>query len=141
MSVQRPELPRPPENRQMHHHTLDAEDLKRLSEGPKTGAELSQQRFDPGSRLRDMVYRFKTPRSPKLSGDGPDYPQWSTVYYLYGDDRRAIRKVILENEAYIETAFEADCYNLFAVAWTDAQYRLLCEEWEYYRRHDGFEDY
>jgi len=56
--------------------------------------------------------------------------------YLYGDERRAIRKAVRRNEEFIAAAFtdSDDGDNPFAQAWPEEKYQILCEEWEYHRR-------
>lgn len=130
------DLPRPPEARQVHHHTLDSDQLKQLIKHPVTSDEAENALPPNPGALRNLVRRLPSPIASGSGGGGGGYGTWSSVFYLYGDERRAVRKAVRRNEQFIANAF-ADSergHNPFAQEWPEERYQMLCEEWEYYRR-------
>lgn len=122
------ELPRPPDGRQIHHHTLDSNQLEQLIESPVTSDEAENALPPNPGTLRDLIRQLTSP-----SGG---YGRWDSIFYLHGDERRAIRKAVRCNEEFIVNAF-ADSdkgNNPFAQGWSERWYQMLCEEWEYHRR-------
>lgn len=122
------ELPRPPDGRQIHHHTLDSNQLEQLIESPVTSDEAENALPPNPGTLRDLIRQLTSP-----SGG---YGRWDSIFYLHGDERRAIRKAVRRNEEFIANAF-ADSDkgdNPFAQGWSEKWYQMLCEEWEYHRR-------
>lgn len=120
-----------------HHHTLDSESLKLLRESPRPPDELPTSLPTPTQNggLRDLVRNIKSPiRSG--TGTGGNHGRWTMIVYLYGDERRAIRRAIEENESFIRSALETGTNDAFARSWGDGMYRIFCEEWAYYRRHE-----
>jgi len=130
------ELPRPPESRQVHHHTLDSDQLEQLINHPVTSDESTNTLPPNPGTLRNLVRRLSSPSASGSGGSGGGYGKWSSVFYLYGDERRAIRKAVRRNEEFIAAAFtdSDDGDNPFAQAWPEEKYQILCEEWEYHRR-------
>lgn len=130
------DLPRPPESRQIHHHTLDSDQLEQLIKHPVTSDESKNTLPPNPGTLRNLVRRLSSPVASGAGGSGGGYGKWKSVFYLYGDERRAIRKAVRRNEKFIANAF-ADSdggNNPFAQTWPEERYQILCEEWEYYRR-------
>jgi len=52
----------------------------------------------------------------------------TTVYYLYGDERRAVRRYIQENEGFVRSCVE-DRANPINTGLEDYWWRMFCEEW------------
>ncbi len=52
----------------------------------------------------------------------------TAVYYLYGDERRAVRRYIEENTGFVSSCMD-DRSNPIAVAVEDYWWRMFCEEW------------
>lgn len=53
-----------------------------------------------------------------------------TVYYLVGDDRRAIRRFIEVNETFVAEAM-ATRSNKLSAEWDDFLYALIQDEWRF----------
>ena len=131
------DLPRPPESQQVHHHTLDSKQLELLIEHPVTQDQTEYDLPPSPGQLRDLLESLRSPISSGSGASGGGYGKWDIVFYLYGDERRAVRKAIQCNEEFIANAFNVSnkSANPFAQGWPDPLYHILCEEWEYYRRN------
>lgn len=113
----------------MYHLTKGSKKLRQLREEPQTGIDLPD-----GGPLRNLIERIKIQgargSSETLRGEG----QITTVYYLVGDERRAIRKFIEENTEYVKKSFEKDhnnnSNNPFRQRLPDEMYWLLEQEYE-----------
>lgn len=91
------------------------ETIERLRERPRVGpAPVS----GPEERL------VGTLTAPPLPGF-----EIRSVVYLYGDERRAVRRFVEENEAYVRACMD-DPDNPIAATWDDVLWALLCEEWD-----------
>ena len=51
------------------------------------------------------------------------------IDYLYGDERRAVRRFIEENEQYVRACI-GDPFNPLVTRWDPVLWSLLCEEWQ-----------
>jgi len=117
----------------MHHHTIDSQVLKRLKESPLPATELHIPTSGP---LRDMIRKINQPVTTSSGSKKYGFGSWSMVYYLYGDERRAIRVTVEENEEYIKQAFESEA-SPFKSGWGEGMYEILNEEWSIYRRESN----
>lgn len=110
--------------------TLRSELYQSLREGPKTREELSNAPTSP--HLRDLVCRLKY-TVPSGGDRRKSRGQALTVYYLWGDDRRGVRKFIDVNEEFVASCM-ADNAGPLRQAWDDALASLIEEEWAYRTR-------
>lgn len=131
------ELPQAPGEHRPHGGVVRSDTLDVLVGGPVTSDSMPGDGVPPAGPLRDMVRVLRGP----VTGKNTEYNHgtWLRVYHLYGDERRAIRLAIEENAEYIATAFDGGG-NVFKQEWDPGMYRLLCEEWEYYRLNGGFDE-
>lgn len=110
----------------MHHHTKSSEKLQRLREEPQTELTLPN-----GGPLRTMIKKMNV--SGGGNGDGKSRCEYGsrpkTVYYLYGDERRAVRKFIQVNEEFVRRCMQ-DQYNPIASSLPTEVYQMLKEEFE-----------
>ncbi|MDY6780573.1 MAG: hypothetical protein SV760_08535 [Halobacteria archaeon] len=89
--------------------------------GPSTRSEL------PGS-LQNVrkeyvgLLELSSAQASKSRGDT------TGVYYLYGDERRAVRKFIDENTEFVESCME-DKVNPINIRLEDYWWRMFLEEW------------
>jgi len=98
--------------------------LTRLhEEGPATAEELPR---DPSVRERRWMGTFDVTRS----GTGASKSRGRTVavYYLYGDERRAVRKYIEENEGFVRSCM-GDKVNPINMGMEEYWWQMFCEEW------------
>lgn len=109
--------------------------LEQLRESPVAGDGELVTKIDVG--VRRLARRLKAPKT--ATGPTKGVGKWTTIYYLYGDERRAVRTAIEANEDYIHSAFGADGrgHNPFADDWPEFLYDILCEEWDYHVRNAG----
>lgn len=77
---------------------------------------------------RRYVGRFDVSRS----GTGGRKPRGRTVgvYYLYGDERRAVRKYIEENTEFVESCIE-DRVNPISINQEEYWWQMFQEEWSW----------
>lgn len=137
-----PELTRPSAARRLHFHTIDSEAYHKLRDGPKLASELSDRgdtiSFGPsksGNGLRSMIRKLRVPRI-SCAGSTTKRPRDNRiVYYLYGDERRAMRKFIEVNTEFIESCMANENGTVLSQSWPEGKLQMLAEEWEYYRRH------
>ncbi|QCC57237.1 ribbon-helix-helix domain-containing protein [Natrinema thermotolerans] len=101
--------------------TAVAQPIERLRERPRAGGEIDT-RFSVTQR--QLVSRLK----PASAGGQVSRGRAATVYYLYGDERRAVRRFIEENTEYVRSCLEAD-YNPLRANWDEVLYSLLVQEW------------
>ncbi|MDZ7701790.1 MAG: hypothetical protein U5J98_06825 [Halobacteriales archaeon] len=93
--------------------------------GPATSRELPA---DVSGRAREVVARLSPLRT---GGNGRKSRLTSpsmTVYYLYGDERRAVRKYIAEHTPAIRSCFE-DHNSPLQQNLEDIIYQMFIEEW------------
>lgn len=115
---------------ELHHHTADSKLLNKLQESPRPATEVQSP---SGGPLRDMIRKVNQPVTTSSGSKKYNFGSWHMVYYLYGDERRAIRVSIEENEEYIKRAFNSEA-SPFKMGWGGGMYQLLNEEWSIYRR-------
>ena len=115
---------------EMDPRTARAEKMQKLREGPKTGAEL-------GSRLsatqRVYVRQIRLP-STSRNDVCVEMEKPRVVYYLWGDERRAVRRLIDIHPNVFESVFGGDGLvgriNLLASEWQPEMVQLAREEWD-----------
>jgi len=120
----------------MHHITKGSDKLQRLREEPQVGMAMPNPTGNGG--LREIV--FKLDVSSRGSGESKTWDggsNISTVYYLYGDKRRAVRKYIEENSDFVSHCFSDNRtsdpirYNL-----PEQMFELMKEEYEIMEYND-----
>lgn len=92
-------------------------------EGPSTTDELPRR---VSSNDKQWVGKFDVTRS----GTGATKSRGRTVavYYLYGDERRAVRKYIRENTEFVTSCMQ-DKSNPISVTCESYWWQMFCEEW------------
>lgn len=83
----------------MHYHTKASKRLEKLREEPRIQICLPS-----GGPLRSMIYRFRINPTNNISGGN----NIESVYYLSGDERRAVRKFIEENSEFAHEIMQYD---------------------------------
>lgn len=87
---------------ELHYRTKGSEKLRKLREEPRKASEIPEGRssnYCKGKGQRSLIRKFDIP----ISGYGGRKKKETTkmesslIYYLYGDERRAIRKWIKTN--------------------------------------------
>lgn len=96
--------------------------IEQLRERPRTTDELARTTLSPEARR--FIGLIKSP-----------WNQGTTVWYIWGDERRAVRRFVEENETFIADAMETT-NNVLAKRLDDSMWRLLCEEWMWTGRID-----
>lgn len=122
--------PKPPKARRLHHNTISSHVFQKLKKEPRKGTKLGKIGPSTGTGLRDIVRRIRQPGSHK--GGTANYGKWDEVVYMYGDERRAVRKAIELNEEYIEALFNSGGIHRIPQNWGDGMYNILCQEWQYH---------
>jgi hypothetical protein len=117
---------RTPLHRAVTHHFASHDAITTLATGPATGAELTNS--PSPSRFGGLVRKLAPPGG-KGGGHGPARSV-STVYYLTGDERAAVRRFIEENTEYVQWCL-GDEYggNPLKHDWQGALYETLYEQW------------
>lgn len=93
----------------MHHHTKSSKRLAKLREEPQVKIKLPT-----GGPLRSMIQKLsvKSPgKGNSKTWDGVGGGGLDTIYYLPGDERRAVRKFIEENSKFVIDCFTNQEYN------------------------------
>ena len=113
--------------------TLRSSAYQALHEGPKTGREIgSGDVFTPSDRLRGLIGRLKPPGKNSGGRHTQTHGRARGVYFLWGDERRAVRKFIEVNESYVASSLDAH-HSPLTNRWDDALVALLREEWAVYQ--------
>lgn len=111
--------------------TRENELIRRLREGgPATSEELPRT---PDTSERRFVGNLNVTRSN--TGSGKSRGKTVAVYYLYGDERRAVRKYIQENTEFVASCME-DNANPINMSLEDYWWRMFTEEWTW----GGYDD-
>lgn len=92
------------------------EKLQALQDGPAYTDELPND-----SAVTKAARRF-------LQYIDPPWPRSSRLWFLWGDDRRAIRKLIDRHEDDIREALQ-DRNSTLSTRMSDPHWMMLCEEW------------
>ncbi len=105
-----------------------SEVIAALAEGPRTWAELPR---GPEGAERSFVRRLDAPASSSRNK-----PRGGTrnVYFLFGDERRAVERFADLNGSYVASCV-ADGSNPLRRNWDDDVYQLLLQQW-YWGDHD-----
>lgn len=107
--------------------TARSETVQMLREAPRTSDELPRSHISKG--MIDVVGVLKPP--PTSHGTIQGTGQRKNIYYLWGDERRAICRFIEANEALVTHSMETDAnYNHLQHGLDDGLYQLLIEEWQ-----------
>lgn len=106
---------------ELHHHTLNSDVYQKLMEEPTTGSELTSL---PKSAY-GIYGRFRPWGMSQSSSV-------ESVYYIYGDERRAIRKFVEVNHDYLDRILDNPS-NTLQRNWDEIDYQILKEEWEWYK--------
>lgn len=119
--------PRTPDPRLAQSSTIQT-----LREGPVPAGEV-----EPSFEQREYVRKLRLPRSCPSGKHGSGRTGSKMVYYLYGDERRAVRKLIEERTEWFEGVLGGGYNDLTALSsgWDDALVTLAVEEWEF-RKHE-----
>lgn len=114
----------------LHYNTARSKTLNRLREEPVAG----DVDLPSGGPARDIICWLNAPsgsRRGPLKGRG----YTTTVYYLYGDERRAIRRFIDVNEEYVRSCIEdhqrSASSNPLQKNWDPILWQILLEEWDF----------
>ena len=111
----------------LHGSTVSSETYQLLHDAPRTRDEIPGRGLP--SALRNNIVRLKPTQTTARAKSRPDA---KTVYYLWGDDRRAVRAFIEHNEVYISSLMtDGDVGH--ALDWEDVLVSLLYEEWQAYQ--------
>lgn len=101
--------------------------LQTLRQEPSIASEFDGlQSLSPNKR--QFVERLDV---TGVQGSTKRSPEVRSVYYLVGDERRAIRRFIEENEEFVASAM-ATKSNKLSAEWDDFRYQLLLDEWRFY---------
>jgi len=126
-----------PENRTINSKRLSSSRLAALATEPATAHDVS---FNPSALAPgfDMVRKLKPPS--KAVPSEVKYGNALTVYYLDGDERRAVRKFIAVNESYVRKSVKSINSPIFR-SFDEFLQTLFFEEWqfEWYKRLDSYE--
>lgn len=114
---------------ELHHRTVNSKTLRKLKESPLPAKDI---KMPGGGSLRDLIRKIGQPVTTSSGSKKYNYGSWSMIYYLYGDERRAVRVAIKENETYIKRAFKSNA-SPFKMGWGEGMYQILNEEWSIYR--------
>jgi hypothetical protein len=115
----------------MHYKTKNSDKLQKLREEPQVGIGMP---VPSKGGLRNMVFKLAIQSSGAGNSkywDGKTTQQRSTIYYLYGDERRAVRKYIKENTKFVSHCFDYDSTNNpIQHHLPEQMYQLMKEEYE-----------
>lgn len=98
-------------------------------EGPQTSYELPRPPNLQDKRWIGILDVTKSTGSAKSRG------RTKAVYYLYGDERRAVRKYIQENTDFVRSCMD-DKVNPINMGMEDYWWRMFCEEWVWGGQND-----
>jgi len=120
-----------PETHKDEERLFGAKWLQHVRDEPRTAAGLDDGRgvsvFSPNERM--FIERLDL---TGVEGDVQrDGDRVKTVYYLPGDERRALRRFIEENETIVRGQL-ADAPNRFSHEWDEWLYGLLEEEFRFW---------
>jgi hypothetical protein len=116
---------------------LDTDDrvLRELWEGPVVApmaVSPSAERYVGRIALPPTIARRLSRGATDAAGDWSDerLPSPVSVYYLYGDERRAVRRFVAENERLVRAGLATNPEE-FPREWDDVMRSLLREEWQF----------
>ncbi|OTF01851.1 DNA-binding transcriptional regulator [Halorubrum sp. SD683] len=120
-----------PETHMDERRLFGSQWLQTLREQPRISDELDGGR---GVSVFSTNERMFVERLDLTSVEGAgqrDGDRVTTVYYLEGDERRALRRFIEENQAIVREQL-SDAPNRFSHEWDEWLYGLLEEEWRFW---------
>lgn len=116
-------------NQRLQNRTASSNSVQLLRGGPKTAKEIGSI---GGAQIKNIVCRLKKPPRGGSSGAGKTRPTKQTnssvVYYLWGDERQAVRRFMEEWPEYVESCMN-DSKNPLQSYWDEVMWELLKEEW------------
>lgn len=95
-----------------------------LANGPIASSDRSTR----PERHPGVVDRLKAP--DRVTQQAKARPETTIIYYLVGDERRAVDRFIEVNEAYVRDCLE-DTPNPLQHNWSEELYHLLLEQWHW----------
>ncbi len=109
-----------------------ADVLRQIRERPRTSDEFASGKglanlTDQQRQFIDRLDLTGVQGDVQRSGD-----RVSTIYYLVGDERRAVRRFIEENEEIVGDELGSHPPNRISTDWSDFLYELLEEEWRFW---------
>lgn len=110
----------------MHYQTKSSETLAKMRRTPQIDLKLP----DPGP-LRDMIEQVSINGGQGESKTWDGGSEVKTVYYLYGDERRAIRKFIKQNQEFVKDCMGSDAeFHPINQTLEDDMWDIFQEEYE-----------
>jgi hypothetical protein len=100
-----------------------------LAGGPKLGDECRTARGEE----RNLIRRLQVPSGSKTN---KSRGRTTTIYYLYGDEREAVRRFIEENREYVAGCL-SDQSNPLQRNWDERLYQMLVEQWRWTQGETG----
>ena len=91
--------------------------------GPSTADELPRN-----LNLQDKNWVGTLKMTKSAPGSSKSRGRTKAVYYLYGDERSAVRKYIEENTEFVASCME-DSVNPINMTLEDYWWHMFCEEW------------
>lgn len=104
--------------------------LTQLANGPATGTELPKW---PQRAERSLIGQL---RAPSRSKANKARGRTQSVYYLYGDERAAVRRFIEANYEYVKDCL-TDQSNPLKRNWDDELFHILVEQWSWAKATDS----
>lgn len=107
------------------HKLVGNDSLRKLRmDGPQTGDSI------PGRIPAEIRHSYVGVLD--VSGNGSTKSRGTTksIYYLYGDERRAVRRFIEENTEFVASCME-DQVNPINMNLEDFWWQMFCEEWNW----------
>jgi transcriptional regulator with XRE-family HTH domain len=108
------------------------ERIQKLRAEPLPGSELDGGLNAFSAAHRAFVKRLQVTAA---QGQANRIGDVEKVYYLTGDERRAVRRFIEVNEGFVREAL-AHRSNKLSSDWSDFLYTLLQEEWRFHLAHE-----
>ncbi|MFB6283986.1 MAG: hypothetical protein ABEK59_08665 [Halobacteria archaeon] len=97
--------------------------IDKLRECPATAEELPRN-----LNLQDKSWVGTLKMTKSAPGSSKSRGRTKTVYYLYGDERRAVRKYIEKNKEFVSSCMD-DTVNPINMSLEDYWWHMFCEEW------------
>jgi len=101
----------------LHPKTVQSQTLKEIREQPQTYEELGHANLSEG--IRQLIRKLKPPKSGTAK----------SILYLYGDERRAIRRFLEVNQQYVASEFKSG-NNALRDTWSEPLYEMLLQEYQ-----------
>lgn len=111
---------------EMHHITAQSKTIQAIRKKPRFGFELD---FNPTPKQRNYIRSIRIPQSATGKNFSLELNN-SKMYYFYGDDRRAVRRLIEESPELFDWVFEdKNRISRLQKAWPDYLVQIALEEW------------